>query len=134
LAVTVLARFMATVQVVPDTLSQPLQPVKVERNAGAALSVTTVPDTYEAEQVDPQLIWLLLAGLELEVTVPLPRRRLDFLTESVNVCTAKVAVTVLAAFMVTVQVAPDAVSHPVQPVWTDPAAAVAVSVTTVPTS
>jgi hypothetical protein len=84
--------------------------------------------------VDPQLIWLLLAGLELEVTVPLPSRRLDFLTESVNVWTTKVAVTVLAAFMVTVQVAPDAVSHPVQPVWTDPAAAVAVSVTTVPTS
>jgi hypothetical protein len=45
LAVTDLARFMATVQVVPDTVSQPLQPLKVERNAGAALSVTTVPDT-----------------------------------------------------------------------------------------
>jgi hypothetical protein len=45
LAVTDLARFMATVQVVPDTVSQPLQPVKVERNAGEALSVTTVPET-----------------------------------------------------------------------------------------
>jgi hypothetical protein len=82
--------------------------------------------------VDPQLIWLLLAGLELEVTVPPPRRRLDFLTLSVNVCTAKVAVTVLAALMVTVQVEPEIVSHPLQPVWTDPAAGAAVSVTTVP--
>jgi hypothetical protein len=84
--------------------------------------------------VDPQLIWLLLAGLELEVTVPLPVRRRDFVTVSVKVCKAKVAVTLLAAFMVTVQVGPDTVSHPVQPVWTDPAAAVAVSVTTVPAS
>ena len=84
--------------------------------------------------MDPQLIWLLLAGLELEVTVPLPVRRRDFVTVSVNVCKAKVAVTVLAALMVTVQIGPDAVSHPVQPVWTDPAAAVAVSVTTVPAS
>jgi len=45
LAVTDLARFMATVQVVPETESQPFQPLKMERNAGAARSVTTVPDT-----------------------------------------------------------------------------------------
>jgi hypothetical protein len=84
--------------------------------------------------VDPQLIWLLLAGLELEVTVPPPRRRLDFLTLSVNICTAKVAVTVLAARMVTVQVVPDTVSHPLQPARADPATGAAVSVTTVPVS
>jgi hypothetical protein len=84
-------------------------------------------------QVDPQLIWLLLAGLELEVTVPSPMPRgLDLLTVSVNLCKAKVAVTVLAPFMVTVQVGPDTVSHPVQPLCRDPAAAIAVSVTTVP--
>jgi hypothetical protein len=72
---------------------------------------------------------------ELEVTVPSPMpRELDLLAVSVNLCKAKVAVTVLAPFMVTVQVGPDTVSHPVQPVWTDPAAAVAVSVTTVPAS
>jgi hypothetical protein len=31
-----------------------------------------VPRSYEAEQVTPQSIWLELAGLELEVTVPMP--------------------------------------------------------------
>ena len=84
--------------------------------------------------MDPQLIWLLLAGLELEVTVPLPVRRLDFVTVSVNVCTANVAVTFLAALILTVQVAPETVSHPLQPAWEDPTAGAAVSVTTVPAS
>jgi len=43
LAVTDLAEFMFTVQVVPETESQPFQPVKVERKAGVARRVTTVP-------------------------------------------------------------------------------------------
>jgi len=34
---------MVTVQVVPETASQPLQPLKRERKSGVALSVTTVP-------------------------------------------------------------------------------------------
>jgi hypothetical protein len=33
---------MVTVQVVPDTASQPLQPLKMERRPGVALRVTTV--------------------------------------------------------------------------------------------
>ncbi|HYS08404.1 MAG TPA: hypothetical protein VEP66_06655 [Myxococcales bacterium] len=45
-----------------------------------------------------------------------------------------VAVTDLAAFIVTVQVAPETESHPVQLVKLDPVAGVAVKVTTVPTS
>ena len=45
---------------------------------------------------------------------------------------SKVAVTVLAAFMVTVHVAPETVSHPLQPANVDPPAALAVSVTLVP--
>jgi len=43
--VTDLARFMFTVQVVPDAESQPLQPVKTERNPGLTVTVTTVPET-----------------------------------------------------------------------------------------
>ena len=54
------------------------------------------------------MICVGLAGLEVEVTVPSPRRRRDFWTVRVNVCTLNVAVTDLAAFMVTVQVVPEA--------------------------
>ena len=86
------------------------------------------------EQLDPQLIWLALAGLEVEVTVPLPARRFDFCTVSGNVCSVNVAVTDLAAFMVIVQVVPETVSQPLQLVKLDPVAGVAVRVTTVPTS
>ena len=84
-------------------------------------------------QLDPQLIWLALPGLEVDVTVPLPRRRFDFVTLSGKVCSVNVAVTDLAAFMVTVQVAPETESQPVQLVKLDPVAGVAVRVTTVPT-
>ena len=86
-----------------------------------------------AVQEDPQLIWLGLEGLEVEVTVPLPVSKFDLLTCKGKVCSVNVAVTVLAAFMVTVHVAPDTASHPVQAVKLDPTAGVAVSVTTVPT-
>ena len=64
--------------------------------------------------MDPQLIWLALGGLELEVTVPFPRSRFDLLTLRGNVCKVKVAVTDFAAFMVTVHVAPETESHPLQ--------------------
>ena len=40
---TVLAALMVTVQVVPETVSQSLQPVKMERKPGVAVRVTTVP-------------------------------------------------------------------------------------------
>jgi hypothetical protein len=43
LAVTDLAAPMVTLQVLPEVESQPLQPLKVERKAGEAVSVTTVP-------------------------------------------------------------------------------------------
>ena len=74
----------------------------------------------------PQLI---PAGLE--VTVPLPDPVL--LTESVKVCgRSNVAVTEVAAFMVTVQVPVPEQPAPLQPEKLDPPAAAAVSVTTVP--
>ena len=39
---TSLAALMVTVQVVPESASQPLQPVKMERKPGVAVRVTTV--------------------------------------------------------------------------------------------
>jgi hypothetical protein len=69
LAVTVLAAFMVTVQVVPFVASQPFQPVKRERRLGLAVRVTTVPMLKSAEQVDPQS-----SPAGLDVTVPSKRR------------------------------------------------------------
>src|SRR5437870_13621935 len=43
LAVTDRAALMVTIQVVPETASQPLQPLKMERKPGVAVRVTTVP-------------------------------------------------------------------------------------------
>ena len=62
------------------------------------------------------------------VTVPLPVPAL--LTVSAKVCGVKVAVTVVAALMLTVQ-APVPVHAPVQPLKVEPAAGVAVNVTAV---
>src|SRR5205807_7562204 len=81
-----------------------------------------------AEQGAPQLN---PAGSE--VTVPLLMMPV-LLTVRVNVCRVKVAVTDLAALMLTVQVVPEAASQPLQPVNVDPVAGVAVRVTTVPLS
>jgi hypothetical protein len=68
------------------------------------------------------------AGLEVTVPPPLP----DLLTVNANVCTVKAAVTVFAAVIETVQVAPDAVSQPFQLANVEPALAAAVKVTVVP--
>ena len=65
--------------------------------------------------MDPQLIWLGLPGLEVEVTVPLPVSTFVLLTESRNRCSVKVAVTDLAALIVvTVHLLPETESHPLQ--------------------
>src|SRR5258708_24019529 len=103
---------MVTLQVVPEAESQPFQPLKRERKPGVAVRVTTVPEAYEVEQVDPQLIWLALAGLGAEVTVPLPSKRAFLFTVTMDICLLTVAVTDLAAFIYTVHVAPPTESHP----------------------
>ena len=99
------AELMVTVHVVPETESHPVQPMK--RGLGLALRVTTVPLVYASEQSAPQLI-----PDGLEVTLPWPPRRPVLLTVSTKVFRLKAAVTVLPALMVTVQVAPETVSHP----------------------
>jgi hypothetical protein len=69
-ATTVFAALTLTVHVVPLTESHPVHPLKMETPAGFAVSVTTVPRAYGAEQAPPQL---MPAGVD--VTVPLPSLR-----------------------------------------------------------
>ena len=133
LAWTALALVTFTVQVVPEAVSQPSHPLKIARTSGATVSVTTVPKSNETEHVGPQLIWVALAGLEVDVTVPLPTPKgLDLVTVTRNLCSVNVAVTDRAPLTVAVQTAPETESHPTQLVKLDPVAGVAVSVTTVP--
>ena len=61
---TVLALFMVTVHVLPETESQPLQ-LTTEMRIGVAVRVTGAPLLKVPEQVPPQLI-----PEGLEVTVP----------------------------------------------------------------
>ena len=113
---------MVTTQVPVPLQPSPLQPPKVDPVAAAAVSVTDWPELNAAEQVAPQLI-----PLGALVTVPLPAPVL--LTVSVYwVLRMKLAVTLLAAFMVTTQV-PVPLQAPLQPLKVDPVPAAAVSVT-----
>src|SRR5215470_149741 len=124
-AVTVVAAFSVTTQVPVPVHPPPLQPVNVEPVCAAAVSVTTVPDVNEVVHVVPQL---MPAG-EL-VTVPTPAPAFDTVSAKDD-CT-KLAVTVVAAFTVTVQVPVPVQPPPLQPPKVEPVAAAAVRVTIVP--
>src|SRR5215471_16599775 len=110
---------------VPVPVQPPLQPVKVDPAAGAAVRVTMVPEVNETEQVVPQL---MLAGELVMVPLPVP----PLLTVSAKGACVKVAVTEAAAFMVTTQVPLPVQPPPLQPAKVDPAAGAAVRVTMVP--
>ena len=84
-AVTVVAAEIVRVQVPVPVQPPPLQPLKIEPVAGAAVSVTAVPLAYGAEQVAPQVI-----PMGALVTVPLPAPVL--LTVSVAVTATPVPV------------------------------------------
>ena len=92
---TVFAAFMVTVQVVPFAVSQPFQPVKMERKPGVAVSVTTVPLLKSTVQVDPQSI---PAGLD--ITVP-PKRRPVFVTVNGSLTVKLLALSVVPPGVVT---------------------------------
>jgi hypothetical protein len=124
-AVTEVAAFIVTAQVPVPVQPPPLQPVKVEPAAGAAVRVTTVPLVKEVEQVAPQEM-----PVGALVTVPLPAP--DFITVSAKDDCMKVAVTEVAAVIVTVQVPVPVQPPPLQPVKVEPAAGAAVKVTIVP--
>ena len=119
------AAFSVTAQVPVPEQPPPLHPVNVAPAAGVAVSVTTVPEVKEVEQ---------LAGQEMPVgalvTVPVPAPAV--LTVSANEDCMKVAVTVVAAFSVTAQVPVPVQPPPLHPVNVDPAPGVAVRVTTLP--
>src|SRR5437762_13524278 len=124
-AVTVVAAESVTVQAPVPEHPPPVQPVKVEPATVVAVNVTAVPVVKLAEQVAPQVI---PAG-EL-VTVPLPVPAL--LTVRAKLGRLKVAVTVVAAESVSTQAPVPEHPPPLQPLKVEPAAGVAVSVTTVP--
>jgi hypothetical protein len=114
---------MVTVHV-PVPVQAPLHPVKVEPDAAVAVSVTVVPSSNDAEHVAPHVI----PGGELD-TDPEPEPAV--VTASVSATSANVAFRVWSLFIGTVHV-PVPLQAPLQPVNVEPAAAVAVSVTTAP--
>src|SRR5207244_10207328 len=117
-AVTVVAALRVTVQAPGPEQPPPLQPLKVEPAAGAAVSVTAVPLAKLAAQVAPQVI----PPGEL-VTVPLPVPAL--LTVSAKLGRRNVAVAGVAALKVTVQASVPEQPPPLQPVKIEPAAGAA---------
>jgi hypothetical protein len=124
-AVTDVAAFTVTTHVVDDPEQPPpVKPVNTEPAAGAAVSVTCVPAFTVPLQVAPQLI---PPTLLVTVPVPVPAG----VTVRANVGT-NVAVTVVLAFSVTAQVPVPEHPPPLHPVNAEPAAGVAVNVTTVP--
>jgi hypothetical protein len=132
-AVTLRAAVMASVQVVAVPVQAPLQPVKAEPAVGVAVSVTLVPLLKLAEQLEAEapaavgVAQLKPVGFDATVPAPAVMPRLE-VTVRVWGASAKVAVTLRAALIVTVQV-PVPVHAPLQPVKDEPAAGVAVSVT-----
>ena len=123
-AVTAVAAVIVSTHVAVPLQPPPLQPVNADPAAGIAVSVTTVPALYVSEQSAPQAI---PAGLLVTVPPPVPA----LVTVSVNCLRVKEAVTDFAASIVSVH-APVPVHAPLHPVKSELAAAVAVSVTTVP--
>ncbi|CAK0767986.1 conserved hypothetical protein [Gammaproteobacteria bacterium] len=122
---TLLAADMVTVQL-PVPVQSPLQPAKLLPASMMALNVTEAPLVKLAEQIEPQLI----PEGEL-VTVPAPVPDLPTVRMGVTVLRLKVAVTLLAADMVTVQL-PVPVQSPLQPAKLLPASVIAVNVTEAP--
>src|SRR5882724_183139 len=122
---TVVATLRVTMQEPVPEQPPPLQPVKVELASGVAVKVTAVPLANGAEHVAPQV---MPAGLLVTAPAPAPA----LLTVSVKVCRANVAVTVVAALIVTMQVPVPEQPPPLQPVTVELASGVALKVMAVP--
>jgi hypothetical protein len=115
---------MATVQVLVVPVQAPDQPSNAEPADATAVKVTLLLWLKLAAQVAPQS---MPAGALVTVPPPVP----DVETVSCTGIGAKLAVTVLATFIVTVQVSAVPVQAPDQPLKDEPVIAVAVKVTLV---
>ena len=131
-AVALRAALIDTVQVRAVPVHEPLQPVKVVPVAGVAVRVTEVPLLKLAEQavlVVPVAAVAHDRPAGAELTVPeVAARALVTVRESAK-RRVKVAVTVRAALIATVQVVAVPVQAPLQPLNSLPAARIAVRVT-----
>src|SRR5690242_17083769 len=96
-AVTVVAAVIVVVHGFVPVQPPPDHPVHVEPVAAAAVNVTAWPKLKFAVHVAPQL---MPAGFDVTVPAPLPA----LVTVSANRCSVNVAVTVVAAVIVVVQV------------------------------
>src|SRR5438093_11251646 len=124
-AVTDWAALIVTTQIPVPLHPAPLQPLNTDPLAGVAVSVTDVPLANDALHVAPQLI---PTGLLVTVPLPLPA----FVTvRAYNY--VKLAFTACAASIVTKQIPVPLHPPPLQPLNTNPLAAVALSVTVLPT-
>ena len=122
MAVTVSAELIVTTQVPVPAQPPPLQPENTAPPVAVAVSVTIVFEAYDSEQSVPQLMPL---GLDVTVPVPPPART----TMSVVGVVVKLAVTVVAAAIVTVHGPVPAQPPPDQPANVEPVSAAAVSAT-----
>ena len=127
-AVTAVLLFRVIEQGLVPEQPPPDQPVKPDPASAVAVSTTGLPPVRVTEQVPPQLI----AGEELDVTVPAPVP--DLVTDSWAVAgmALNVAMSVVLDHMGTVQDPLPLQSPPDQPANVDPDWAVAVKVMAVP--
>jgi len=129
-AVTERLAVMLTVQVLLVPVQAPFHPVNFPPRVALAVNVTDVPLLYGSVQSLPQL---MPAGDD--VTVPFAADLPALVTVSRYwLLTSKLAVTALAAVMLTVQVLAAPVQAPLHPANREPAAGEAVRVTDVPLS
>jgi hypothetical protein len=124
-AVMVVALVGATVHVPVPEQAPPDQPAKTEPADGVAVRTTELPDGKVAEHAVPHV---MPAGALVTLPLPAPART----TVTATGAGANAAPTVVAVAIVSVQAPVPEHPPPVQPVKTDPAAGVAVSVTLVP--
>jgi hypothetical protein len=120
---------------IPVVQPAPLQPLNVDPSVGVAFKVTVVPLVYDAEQVPLQM--LIPAGVDVTVPLPVPYEVTVFTTVTANVyCCGLVLGLVLNVavqfVLAVITIVPELQPVPLQPANTDPAAAIAVSVTAVP--
>ena len=122
----VMALMVTEQELVPEQ-PPPDQPLNVDSDAAVAVRVTCWPKPKLPESLLQLVPQLIPAGLLVTVPDPVP----PFSTVRVRVCRVKLAVTVVLAFMVTVQELVPEQPPPDHPVNVDPTAGDAVNLTDV---